>query len=197
MSWKIYLIVISNATNIEINDIPKILGFENLTPQKEISLMEAQYQDDGVSIAKYEDKIVIVSPKLVFDVLENPKSRIKEELIKNFPKSQIVTLTSAYLVYGLNIIDKGVEIRKKMVSDSEKYFDFGEKTPEEIECYEETLHDKELIEGFKEESPKNLEDTVENYSFENALFKISERFFDKPINEQGSKFENIKATFFK
>lgn len=197
MSWKIYLIVISNALNVQISDIPKKIGLKNLKPQNEISLMEAQYNDGGISIGKYEDKIIIVSSELVFDVLENPKMKTKNKLIESFPKSQITTIVSAYLVYGLSIIDNGYESRKKMTSDSERVFDYGEKTMEEIECYNETLKNKDLINSFKEEFPKNYQTIIEEYSFENSIFRITKRFFGKQIDEDGSAFENIKMTYYK
>ncbi|QQV04344.1 MULTISPECIES: hypothetical protein [Chryseobacterium] len=103
MSWKIYIIVITNSINIQLSEIPKKIGMENLSMKKEVTLMQAQYEDKGFSIGKYEDKIFIVSQQLVFDFLEKEDSDFKQKLLLSFPNSEIAVLTLGYGVHGYSL----------------------------------------------------------------------------------------------
>jgi hypothetical protein len=79
MGWKIYLIIISNANNINTTDIPKKVGLNNLKPAKEISIHEAHYAK-GTSIGKYGDKIFIVSQDLVFKFYDKTPSGFEKKM---------------------------------------------------------------------------------------------------------------------
>ncbi len=200
MSWKIYLIIITNSLNIQINDIPKKLGFENLKEKEEISIMEAQNKLEGISVAKIEDKIVIVSSNLAFDILENKDQKIKNKLIQLFPDSEITTLVSAFGVNSFSVIQNGKEIRKKMVSDSPNKIDIGEKLNEEIECYNRIIKDESILETAKEiaaTGEMTFDDVIDYNVTEETVFKLTKRYFTNPVNEQNSDFDKVKMSYFK
>lgn len=114
MGWKIYLIAISNAANINAADIPKKLGFNNLKPTKEISIHDAQYEP-GISIGKYTDKVFIVSSDLVFKFFEKNPSDFERKLSSEFPESEIaiIVINETSSLYGYSIITNGQRRRTK------------------------------------------------------------------------------------
>ncbi|WP_294231279.1 hypothetical protein [uncultured Chryseobacterium sp.] len=200
MSWKIYLIIITNSLNIQINDIPKKLGFENLKEKEEISIMEAQNKSEGISIAKIDDKILIVSSNLAFDILENKDQKIKNKLIQLFPGSEITTLVSAFGVNSFSVIQNGKEIRKKMVYDSPTKIDIGEKLNEEIECYNRIIKDESILETAKEiaaTGEMTFDDLIDYNVTEETVFKLTKRYFKNAINQQNSDFDKVKMSYFK
>lgn len=200
MSWKIYLIIITNSLNIQFNDIPKKLGFENLKEKEEISIMEAQNKLEGISVAKIEDKIVIVSQNLAFDILENKDQKIKNKLIQLFPDSEITTLVSAFGVNSFSVIQNGKEIRKKMVSDSPNKIDIGEKLNEEIECYNRIIKDESILETAKEiaaTGEMTFDDVIDYNVTEETVFKLTKRYFMNAVNQQNSDFDKVKMSYFK
>lgn len=200
MSWKIYLIIITNSLNIQVNDIPKKLGFENLKEKEEISIMEAQNKLEGISVAKIEDKIVIVSQNLAFDILENKDQKIKNKLIQLFPDSEITTLVSAFGVNSFSVIQNGKEIRKKMVSDSPNKIDIGEKLNEEIECYNRIIKDESILETAKEiaaTGEMTFDDVIDYNVTEETVFKLTKRYFMNAVNQQNSDFDKVKMSYFK
>lgn len=199
MSWKIYLIIITNAINIQINDVPKKIGFGTLKPNKEISIMQAQNNMTGLSIGKLDDKIIIVSPQLIFDILENDNQVLKNNLIKLFPDSEIAILVSAYNVNSYSIIQNGNEIRKKILTDSFK-INIGQKLPEEIQCYNRIIKDEFILESAKEASKNgemNFDDFIDFNVTEETVFELTKRYFSNSINSpEGSNFTTIKMTYY-
>lgn len=191
MSWKIYLIVITNAVNTQLSEIPKKIGINNISPKKEISMMQAQYEEQGLSIGKYEDKIFIVSQRLVFDLLEKDNSDIEKKLIESFPNSQIAVLTLGYGVHGYGIIQDKKVIRTKVGFDLKSTIDYGQKLPEEIEAYNEISNDEELVNEMKQESPDDLQALINENAAEATVFKLTKRYFRERIDNEGSDFDKI------
>lgn len=196
MSWKIYLIVITNSINTQLSEIPKMIGLNNLTSKKEVTMMEAQYKEKGVSIGKYEDKIFIVSQQLVFDLLEKDNSDLKQKLIKSFPNSEIAILTLGYGVHGYSIIQDKKVIRTKVGFDLKSSIDFGDKLSEEIEAYNEISNDKELIAEIKEESPDDLQSIINENTGEDTVFRLTKRYFKERIDKDGSDFDKITLLYY-
>lgn len=153
----------------------------------------------GLSIGKLDDKIIIVSPQLIFDILENDNQVLKNNLIKLFPDSEIAILVSAYNVNSYSIIQNGNEIRKKILTDSFK-INIGQKLPEEIQCYNRTIKDEFILESAKEASKngeKNFDDFIDFNVTEETVFELTKRYFSNSINSpEGSNFTAIKMTYY-
>ncbi|MFC3157175.1 hypothetical protein SAMN05443633_11234 [Chryseobacterium arachidis] len=195
MSWKIYLIIITNAANTELSEIPKLLGTQNLGHQKELTMMEAQYMQQGVSIGKYEDKIFIVSQQFVFDLLENESSEIKKKLLQAFPDSEIAVLTTGFL-NGFSIL-KNQKVERTWVGfDLRTTVDTGDKLAEEIEAYKEISEDHEMMAEIKEDYPDDFEAVITENASEGAVFKLTKRYFGQRIDEDGSDFDKITMTHY-
>ena len=198
MGWKIYLITITNAANVNTTDVPKKLGLDNLKPTKEISIHEAQYED-GVSIGKYGDKIFIVSPELVFKFYDKTPSDFEKKLSAEFPNSEIVVITINQTsdLYGYSIIKNGSRQRTKSGADLELYVDYGDNLPEEIEISKEKLFgDDELREMKADYSKDELKKVIEQEISFRTTFRLTKRYFGKQFDETGSDYEKIKVTKF-
>ncbi len=195
MSWKIYLVVITNAVYSNLAELPEKIGIGHLNPKKEVSIMEAQYLDKGMSIGKYENKIIIVSSPLVFDLLEKKDSGVRNKLLQLFPKSEIAVLTTGY-VNGYSIIKDGITLRTYVIADLKSFVNYGQKLAEEIEAYNEISSDKDLMDMIREESPEDLEAVINANVGESTVFKLTKRYFNQRIDEEGSAFENITLTHY-
>ena len=79
MGFQIYIIAITNATNVSVTDIPKKIGFDELNSGKEISLNEAQ-RENGISIGKYNETIFIVCADLVFQFYNKEQSELEKSM---------------------------------------------------------------------------------------------------------------------
>lgn len=166
MSWEIYLIIISNAHNINTADVPGKIGLENLKPSKEISIQEAQYAK-GTSIGKYGDKIFIVSQDLVFHFYDKAPSAFEKKICDSFPNSEIavLTLNGTVDLYGYNIIKSGKRLRVKSGADLELYVDYGAKLPEELEVAKEKIFTEDevkdiIADNSKEQFQKILDQEI-------------------------------------
>lgn len=203
MGFKIYIIVITNAVNVSITDIPKKIGLDELNPRNEISLNEAQ-RENGISIGKYKETIFIVSRDLVFQFYNKQQSGLEKRLIKEFPKSEIAILTLDQTIdfFGYNIISENKRKRVIAGEDAELEIDFGEKIPEEIEVakdphlnffLEELNEIKKIDKNFTE---NQLKSAIKHEIGVRSFFKLTSRYFEKRIDEIGSNYSKIKVTRF-
>jgi hypothetical protein len=198
MSWKIYLIIISNANNINTADVPKKIGLDKLKATKEISINEAQYSQ-GISIGKYGDKIFIVSQDLVFKFYDQTASAFEKNICDSFPNSEIavLTLNGTVDLYGYNIIKNGIRQRVKSGADLELYTDYGKKLQEEIDIAKEKLfEDDDVKEMQKDMSKEDFKKLVDQEISIRTTFKLTKRYFGKQIDEAGSDYEKITLTQF-
>ena len=198
MGWKIYLIAITNAANVNTTDVPKKIGLDNLKPTKEISIHEAQYES-GVSIGKYGDKIFIVSSDLVFKFYDKTPSDFEKKLSAEFPNSEIavITINQTSDLYGYSIIKNGKRQRTKSGADLELYVDYGDILPEEIEVSKEKLFDDEELKEMKEDYSKDeLKKVIDQEISFRTTFRLTKRYFGLPFDHTGSDYEKIKVTKF-
>ena len=198
MGWKIYLIAITNAANVNTTDVPKKLGLDNLKPTKEINIQEAQYER-GISIGKYGDKIFIVSPDLVFKFYDKTPSELEKKLSAEFPNSEIavIAINQTSDLYGYSVIKNGKRQRTKSGADLELYVDYGDKLPEEIEISKEKLFDDEELKEMKEDYSKaELKKVIEQEISFRTTFRLTKRYFGKQFDETGSDYEKINVTKF-
>jgi len=196
MSWKLYLIVITNAAKISTAEVPEKIGVDNLSPKQEISLHQAQ-SAKGLFIGKHKDKLVIVSQDLVFDFYEKSPSDFEKKVLAAFPNSEIavLTLNGTTDLYGYSIIKDGKRQRVKSGADLELYVDYGEKLQEEIDVLKEKLFDDDELQEMKEEySKQELKKVIDQEVSIRAAFRLSKRYFGKAFDEAGSDFEKIKVT---
>lgn len=198
MSWKIYLIIISNATNINVAEVPSKLGLNNLKPTVEVNLLEAQYKDN-ISVGRYEDKIIVTAKDLVYDFYQNIPTEREKRFVAAFPNSEITVLTihsSSYL-YGYSIIRNGKRIRVKHGADTEKYIDQGEKLQEEIDIRKGEIFTNEELKDMKGDySKKELENVIDHEASFRVPFRLTKRYFGKQIDDADFEIENIKLTLF-
>lgn len=198
MGWKIYLIVITNAANVNTTDVPKKLGFDNLKPTKEINIHNAQYEN-GISIGKYADKIFIVSSDLVFKFYDKTPSEFERKISSEFPNSEVVVITINQTsdLYGYNIIKNGKRQRTKSGADLELYVDYGEKLPEEIEISKEKLFDDDELKEMKQDYSKDeLNKVIDQEISFRTTFRLTKRYFGKEFDQTGSDYEKITVTKF-
>ncbi|HEX5151634.1 MAG TPA: hypothetical protein VFW07_09290 [Parafilimonas sp.] len=198
MGWKIYLIAITNAANVNTTDIPKKLGFDNLKPTKEISIHEAQYEQ-GISIGKFGDKIFIVSSDLVFKFYDKTPSDFEKKISAEFPNSEIaiITINQTSDLYGYNIIENGKRQRVKSGADLELYVDYGDKLPEEIEISKEKLfEDDELKEMNEDYSKEELKKVIDQEISFRTTFRLTKRYFEEELDNTGSDYNKIMVTKF-
>lgn len=198
MSWKIYLIIISNANNINVSDVPKKIGYDSLKPTKEISLQEAQYEK-GISIGKYGDEIFIVSQDLVFKFYDKTPSEFEKKICDLFPNSEIAILTLNGTVdgYGYNIIKDGKRQRVKSGADLNVYVDYGNKLPEELAISKEKIFEDEDLEEIKAENSKEDVDKILDQAISiNTTFRLTTRYFGKQLDEIGSDYHKIMVTLY-
>lgn len=198
MSWKIYLIIISNANNINTADVPKKIGLDNLKPTKEISIHEAQYAK-GTSIGKYGDKIFIVSQDLVFKFYDKTPSDFEKKICDSFPNSEIavLTLNGTVDLYGYNIIKDGKRQRVKSGADLELYVDYGEKLPEEITISKEKLFDDDELKEIKGDNTKEqVKKIIDQEISVRTTFRLTKRYLQKQFDETGSDYEKIMVTLY-
>ena len=198
MSWKIYLIIISNANNINTTDIPKKIGLDNLKPTKEISIHDAQYAK-GTSIGKYGDKIFIVSQDLVFNFYDKTPSDFEKKICDSFPNSEIavLTLNGTVDLYGYNIIKDGKRLRVKSGADLDLYVDYGEKLPEEITISKEKLFDDEEFKEIKGDNTKEqVKKIIDQEISVRTTFRLTKRYLGKQFDETGSDYEKIMVTLY-
>ncbi|REE06939.1 hypothetical protein DFQ09_1241 [Winogradskyella pacifica] len=203
MGFKIYLIAITNAANVNTTDIPNKIGFDNLQPANEISISEAQYEN-GISIGKYDDTIFIVSSELVFEFYHKNPSELEKKLTNEFPNSEIaiLTLNQTTDFYGYNIITNGKRKRVRSGADTEIEIDFGEKLPEELDISKDPLFGlyleelKEFQSSDKDFTKKQMKAEIEQEIGVRTFFKLTSRYFGKPIDENGTDYNEIKVTKF-
>lgn len=198
MSWKIYLIIISNASNINTSDVPKKIGLDNLKSTKEISIHEAQYAK-GTSIGKYEDKIFIVSQDLVFKFYDMTPSEFEKRICDSFPNSEIavLTLNGTVDLYGYNIIKDGKRQRVKSGADLDLYVDYGDKLPEELTISKEKIFDTEELKEIKADNSKEQVAKIMDQEISiRTTFRLTKRYLGKQFNETGSDYEKIMVTLF-
>jgi hypothetical protein len=203
MGFKIYIIAITNAVNVSVTDIPKKIGFDELKPENEISINEAQ-RENGISIGKHNETIFIVCADLVFQFYNKEQSDLEKRLIKEFPESEIAILALDQTTdfFGYNIISKGKRQRVVSGVDSELEIDFGEKIPEESEVtkdpffnfFLEELNEIKAID--KDFTEKKMKSAIKHEIGVRSFFKLTSRYFEKAIDEIGSNFSKIKVTRF-
>ena len=195
MSWKLYLIIISNAADTNPAEVPAKIGFKNLKPHDKINLSEAQ-RSEILSIGKHNGNIIIVSYQLVFQFYTQPPSDFEKKLIESFPNSEIAALTYNGTVdlYGYNIINNGERQRVKHGADLSIYIDEGEKLPEEIEISKGQLFDKEELEDMKQRLTKNeLQEFIDEEISIRTTFRLTSRYFGKEL-DQMENLEEIMLT---
>jgi len=198
MSWKIYLIIISNSSNVNTNEIPAKIGFPNLKPLREVSMSKAQYIS-SICIGKYDDKIFIVSDDLVFKFYEKNISEFERKICDSFPNSEIAVLTLYGTVdlYGYCIINNGKRQRVKSGSDLELYIDEGDKLQEEIEISKEKIFtDQELIEMRSEYLKEQFDMMIDQEISIRTTFRLTKRYFREEIDKSGSDYEKITLIQF-
>lgn len=203
MGFKIYIIAITNCANVNTTDIPNKIGFDELQSGKEISISEAQYEN-GISIGKYDDTIFIISSELVFQFYNEKPSELEKKLTKEFPNSEIaiLTLNQTTDFYGYSIISNGERKRVRYGADTEIKIDFGEKLQEELEIPKDPyfgLFLKELKEfkaTDKSFTDKQMKAEIEQEIGVRTFFKLTSRYFEKPIDENGTNYTKIKVTKF-
>lgn len=198
MSWKIYLIIINNAANINTADIPQKLGLGNAKPTKEISLHEAQYAK-GTSVGKFGDKIFIVSQDLVFNFYDKVPSEFEKGICEAFPHSEIaiLTLNGTVDLYGYNIINNGKRQRVKSGADLDLYVDYGNPLPEEIALSKEKIFDDEELKEIKaDNSNEQVKKILDQEISIRTTFRLTKRYFGKPFDEVGSDYEKIQVTLY-
>jgi hypothetical protein len=198
MSWKIFLIVINNAANINAADLPQKIGLYNVKPTKEISIHEAQYAK-GTSIGKYGDKIFIVSQDLVFKFYHKTPSDFEKKVCEAFPNSEIaiLTLNGTVDLFGYNIIKNGKRQRVMSGADLDLYVDYGEKLPEEISISKEKIfNDEELKEIKADNSKEQVKKILYQEISIRTTFRLTKRYFGKQFDEVGSDYEKIKVTLY-
>jgi len=198
MSWKIYLIIISNANNINATDIPQKIGLENVKPTKEISIHEAEYAK-GTSIGKYGDKIFIVSQDLVFRFYDKTPSEFEKRICDSFPNSEIavLTLNGTVDLYGYNVIKNGRRQRVKSGADLNLYVDYGDKLPEELLISKEKIFDEEELKEIKSENSNEQFNKILDQEISiRTTFRLTKRYFVKEVDEVGTDYEKIKVTLY-
>ena len=198
MSWKIYLIIINNAANINTADIPQKIGLDNVKPTKEISIHEAQYAK-GTSIGKFGDKIFIVSQDLVFKFYDKTPSDFEKKICEACPNSEIaiLTLNGTVDLYGYNIIKNGKRQRVKSGADLDLYIDYGEQLPEEISISKEKIFDEEELKEIKADNSKEQVKKILDQEISiRTTFRLTKRYFGKQFDEVGSDYEKIKVTLY-
>jgi hypothetical protein len=198
MSWKIYLIIITNASNISSNEIPRKIGLDNMNQTKEISIHEAQYVK-GTSIGKYLDKIFIVSQDLVFKFYDNNPSEFEKRFCDSFPDSEIAVLTinGTADLYGYSIIKGGKRERVKSGADLKIYVDYGNKLPEELAISKEKLFDEEELEDMSADySKEHVQKMLDQEISIRTTFRLTRRYFGKEFDEPGSDYSKIVMTLY-
>jgi len=198
MSWKIYLIIISNANNINTTDVPQKIGLANAKPTKEISIHEAQYAQ-GTFIGKYGDKIFIVSQDLVFKFFDKTPSEFEKKICDSFPNSEIaiLTLNGTVDLYGYNVIKNGKRLRVKSGADLDLYVDYGDKLPEELVISKEKIFDDEEVKEIKADNSKDQFKKILDQEISiRTTFRLTKRYFGKQFDEVGSDYEKIKVTLY-
>lgn len=197
MSWKLYLIIISNANNINTTDVPQKIGLDSVKATK-ISIHEAQYAK-GTSIGKYGDKIFIVSQDLVFKFYDKTASDFEKKICEAFPNSEIaiLTLNGTVDLYGYNIIKNGKRQRVKSGADLDLYVDYGEQLPEEISLSKEKIFDDEELKEIKADNSKEQVKKILDQEISiRTTFRLTKRYFGKQFDEVGSDYEKIKMTLY-
>lgn len=198
MSWKIYLIIISNASNISTSEVPQKIGLGNLKPTIEISMGEAQYEN-GISIGKYGDKIFIVSQTYVFKFYDKTPSEFEKRLCESFPNSEIavLTLNGTVDLYGYNIIKNSKRLRVKSGADLDLYIDFGDKLPEELAISNEKIFSDDELKDIKNDlSTKEFQKLLDQEISIRTTFRLTKRYFGKQVDEAGSDYEKIRVTLY-
>ncbi|HWD90300.1 MAG TPA: hypothetical protein VG367_19360 [Mucilaginibacter sp.] len=135
---KLYLIIITSAQNVNIHDLITVLGYGELIPVKNIDLYDSGVIY-GLSLGAYHDKVLISDHNRIFDFFGEGVLQYEQKLYDLFPQSEIVVLNLYSVIdgYGYSIIRDGKRKRIKHGSHEAVYYDFGEKTIEEIVVDEE------------------------------------------------------------
>jgi hypothetical protein len=195
MGWKLYLIIITNAANVNTTEIPAKLGLESIKPTKEINLLEAQ-TSRKTCIGKHGGNIYIVSEELVFKFYDKAPSEFEKKLSAAFPKSDIavLTLNSTVDLYGYSIISNGNRQRIKFGADSELYVDFGNKLQEEMDISKEKLFDDDELKEMKADMSKaDFKKMVDQEISFRTTNRLTGRYLGKQIDQKGSLIGSIKV----
>ena len=130
---KLYLIIVTNALNVQLDTLKEHLGYENMMPVEVVDLFEAQLIGSGVCLGSYGDRLLIVDPFQVCEFFSEGISTYECNICKLFPYSDIVALNlySVVDMYGYSIIKEGKRVRTKWATDDEIYIDIGERIAEE------------------------------------------------------------------
>lgn len=198
MSWKIYLIIISNASNINTTEIPQKIGLHNIKPTKEISMHEAQFAK-GISIGKYNDKIFIVSQDLIFKFYDKTPSEFEKRICDSFPNSEIaaLALNGTVDLYGYNIIKRGRRERVKSGADLNVYVDYGNKLPEEVAISNEKIFDAEELNEIREDNSKEgVQKILDQEISMRTTIRLTKRYFVKEFDEVGSDYSKIMMLLY-
>ena len=198
MSWKIYLIVITNASNVNPSDVPQKIGLTDLKPRKEISIQEAQ-SINGISIGKYNDKIFIVSRSIISKFYDPTPSDFERKICDSFPNSDIaiLALDGTVDLFGYNIIKNGKRQRVKAGADLDIFVDYGEKIEEEVALSKEKIFDdSELDEIKKNNTPETASKIIDQEIGIRTTFRLTRRYFGKEVDEPGSDYEKIRVTAY-
>ena len=198
MSWKIYMIIISNAGTINTADIPAKIGETHLKPIREISIHDAQYAE-GTSIGKFGDRIFIAGQKLVLKFYDKSPSDFEKRICDSFPGSEIavLTLNGTSNLYGYSLIKNRMRQRIKYGADLDVYIDYGQKLAEEVVIAKEELFDREELEEIMSDNSKEVVEKIidQEISIRSTL-RLSKRYFGKQFDEAGSDFEKLMLTLY-
>jgi hypothetical protein len=199
MSIKLYLIIITHATNVRANELPNLLGLGDLKPQSQITLAQAQYCKSLV-IGNYGDKIIIVSDKLVFQFYEEMPSPFEKRLCALFPDSEIavLTLNSTVDLYGFSLIKDKHRVRVKSGTGEEKYLDTGTHLPEETELLNRPLFTPDEMHELKKEYPDktSLDGFLDKELGIKTVYQLTRRYLNVDIDQDASDFNNIYVTLY-
>lgn len=168
------------------------IGLMKLKVVKEVSLFEAQFTRNLICAGRYEDKIILVYPEKLFDLLDEKVSPLEQVIVKTFPQSEVVILglNSTVSLYGFSIINNGERQRIKCGADGDVYVDFGKELPEEAAIKKEQIfgveETKEMQEGYDDEMIKKI---IDNEVGIRVTSRLLQRFFGEEV---GTAFNKIR-----
>lgn len=132
---KLFLIVISEISECNIDDVVNNIYSSKLKRNKELDFFDAQYTNGKCCIGKYNGNILIVDPTNVFDFYSEDTGLFTRRIFEYFPYAAI-TVLSLYSVIdsvGFAVIKSGKLQRAKWRDWQKVYVDYGDKIEEEID----------------------------------------------------------------
>lgn len=185
MGWKASAIIVHSSKETDPKSLLSELGFSNLSKIKDRTVEEVINPGrKEVYIGRYKNNLIICTPDLPMNFIEDKSGHAEKVLIDKFPDAEIcsIVLHSVVNLWGYAIIKDGQKIRARAGSaDDGTFVEFGEPLKEELDLLSKS---RVNAEGKREYTFEDYPDEpmTEDQVGEEFVFEITGKYLGEQLD---------------